>query len=356
MKHNYLAIACIILISLSLSGCGAIQSAVDEKVATAVLATVAAVPTATPYPTHTPLPTLTLLPTYTPYPTYTPVPPTFTPTPGFGSSQISALDGMTLRYIPGGSFEMGELAERGLEACLQYYTPVDDEECVLEWFFNEEPVHRVTLDGFWIDQTEVTNAQYALCVAAGECTPPRNTSSATRTTYYGDSRYANYPVIYLDWYQAEQYCTWAGRRLPTEAEWEYAARGGLARTLYPWGDVFNGRLANFCDANCEFTWYNPDYDDGYRDTAPVGSYPPNGYGLFDMVGNVWEWVADWFYTTYYEFSPTVNPQGPDRGEFRVLRGGSWISDGDFLRIATRLWDAPDSWDYDTTGFRCAMTP
>jgi formylglycine-generating enzyme required for sulfatase activity len=263
---------------------------------------------------------------------------------------------MLLRYIPAGTFQMGELAERSQAECLLLFGEGAEEECTLDWLSIQEPVHTVTLDAFWIDQTEVTNAQYALCVAAGACAAPENTSSATRDNYYDSPAFANYPVIYMDWYRADDYCTWAGRRLPTEAEWEYAARGGLEGALYPWGDTFDGRLANFCDVNCPMDWYYADFDDGFADTSPVGSYPPNGYGLFDLAGNVWEWNSDWFSETYYDRSPDQNPTGPTHGDGRVLRGGAWSSSGESIAVAGRVWDYPDAWDFDNTGFRCAMTP
>ncbi len=247
---------------------------------------------------------------------------------GMPSPQISPVDGMLLSYIPAGTFLMGE---EGVA----------------------EPVHTVTLDAFWMDQTEVTNGMYALCVADGACTPPNDTGSYTRSSYYREAAYADYPVIWVGWNQAAAYCEWAGRQLPTEAQWEYAARGGLAGALYPWGNTFDGELANFCDANCSLDWSDPNFDDGYGDTAPVGSYPANGYGLYDMAGNVWEWVADWY--GLYSSAAVENPTGPASGEYRLLRGGSWSSDEYLLRVSYRNWYPPDFTDL-SLGFRCSLSP
>ena len=250
---------------------------------------------------------------------------------GSKSDQTPELD---MALIPAGSFMMG--SESGYK--------------------DESPVHELYLDAFYIDVYEVTNEWYAECVAQGACKPPEDYGSYTRESYYDDPKYATYPVIYVSWLDAHSYCEWRNDRLPTEAEWEKAARGELEGKLYPWGDELDdGERANFCDQNCTIDWADESYDDGYPDTAPVGSYNPNGYGLYDMAGNVWEWVADWYGENYYASSPSENPQGPSSGEYRVMRGGSWSYYPDSIRSAYREWDYPDV-TLNYAGFRCASSP
>jgi serine/threonine-protein kinase len=232
---------------------------------------------------------------------------------------------------------MGSDADKGLTACRKLFERISNNECERSWFEREEPVRTRDLDAYYIDQTEVTNAQYQKCVADGACDPPAGASSNTQNEYYGNSQYEDYPVIYVSWHDAQAYCEWAERRLPTEAEWEKAARGEKGLT-FPWGKAFVRNRLNFCDVNCVSTWNNPNYDDGYKETAPVGSYPAGAspYGVLDMSGNVWEWVADRY--------------GGDRG----LRGGSWYSAGNFTRAAGRSGKPPDRKSGDI-GFRCARS-
>jgi formylglycine-generating enzyme required for sulfatase activity len=209
---------------------------------------------------------------------------------------------------------------------------------------DEFPVHVVCLSAFEMDAHEVTNSDYRACVDAAACGLPYRTDSYTRPVYYGDPAFDDYPVTYVSWFQARDYCAWAGKRLPTEAEWEYAARGGLAGNRYPWGNEVSGSDANF--------WNSGDPED--NDTNAVMSYPPNGYGLYDMAGNVFEWMNDWFGLEYYSESPQDDPQGPETGVDKVLRGGSFYYDCPYtMRVADRGWVFPDYTGDMSLGFRCA---
>lgn len=252
-------------------------------------------------------------------------------TPTLGETFVDEQD-VPMAFIPAGPFEMGSSVG------------ADD----------EQPVHTVMLNAFYIDLYEVTNSQYAICVDAGVCDPTTDTtafdSSYSRSHYYGNPKYDDYPVIYADWYEAQAFCEWRGARLPTEAEWEKAARGGLDGKTYPWGSeppkcesgIVNGATFDD-DIMCNDT-----------DTTQIGSYSPNGYGLFDMAGNVMEWVSDFYDENYYAGSPADNPLGPVEGEYRVLRGGSWDGSVDSLRISDRRFNPPDSGSL-SIGFRCALS-
>jgi eukaryotic-like serine/threonine-protein kinase len=246
----------------------------------------------------------------------TPVTPTPTPSP----TQVSTKDGMAMILIPAGDFKMGN--NQGKQS--------------------EKPEHTVYLDSYWIDRIEVTNAMYQKCVEAGKCSEPYGVSSDTIEDYYNNTQYADYPVVWVNWVQAEAYCKWAGRRLPTEAEWEKAARGTDGRS-YPWGNepvdktrvLINGRMVTMSAGG----------------SFPAGASP---YGVMDMAGNANEWVADWYSPEYYKESPEKYPLGPRSGEEKVLRGGANVRDRQPM-TAKRMRDFPIVDIYlDGDGIRCAM--
>jgi formylglycine-generating enzyme required for sulfatase activity len=248
--------------------------------------------------------------------------PTAAPTdapaePAVGEEWARPADGVTMVYVPAGAFQMGsEEADPGARA-------------------DEFPQHTVTLDGYWIDQTEVSNAHYELCVDDGVC---KQSGHAETEEYAGPE----YPVVTISWHDASAYCEWAGATLPTEAQWEYAARGPEGY-IYPWGDQ------NPTPELCSF-------DNNVLGTSPVGSYPRGASwcGALDMAGNVAEWTADWYDEGYYAESPSANPTGPSTGEHKVLRGGSWGHDLMGVRAADRSYHLPPDHIYGIVGFRCAM--
>ncbi len=287
-------------------------------------------------------------PTNTKVSTNTPIPVPPTPEFSIGSTIVSEKDGMTSLFIPAGDFIMGSDADDALAECQKFATG-----CTRSWFADKSPAHTVTLDDYFIDQTEVTNAMYAKCVADGGCQEPVVKNSSTHPSYFGNPEFDEYPVIHVDWNMAVTYCSWAGRRLPTEAEWEKAARG-TDGSLYPWGDIFDGTKVNFCDSNCSYDWANKSFNDGYEDVAPVGNYPAGQsiYGAYDMSGNVWEWTS----TIYQSYPYNANDGREDLNSSanRVFRGSSWYdSVGFYVRPATsRLNTAPSTNSYDL-GFRCA---
>ena len=240
-----------------------------------------------------------------------------TPIPELAATQISPIDKMALVFIPAGEFLMGSTG--------------DDPDSNPD----EYPQHNVYLDSYWMDQHEVTNAMYQQCVDSGSCEP----SNATTTSS------PDHPVLYVSWYQAQAYCSWAGRRLPTEAEWEKAARGGIEAAKYPWGNeepvcdpgAINGAQYGPCD----------------KSTLVVKTFTPNPYGLFDIAGNVWEWVSSFYLP--YPYDARYGREDLEGDGNRTLRGGSWLEGAPFIRVASRHSDDPASWSYNI-GFRCALTP
>jgi iron(II)-dependent oxidoreductase len=220
--------------------------------------------------------------------------------------------GMVL--IPAGEFTMGK-----------------DTPNKTDW----QPEHKVHIDAFFMDQCEVTNKQYYdFCTATKNPLPE----------FWGDSQFKcslecpDHPVVGVSYYEAEKYARWAEKRLPTEAEWEYAARGGFPSGTFPWGEQIDSMKAN--------------YGKKYKTTLKVGTFKPNGYGLFDISGNVWEWTSDNYSDSYYENSPDQNPKGPTTGRFKVIRGGSWHS-GAMCNQTYYRNGLPGSWVDFAVGFRCA---
>jgi formylglycine-generating enzyme required for sulfatase activity len=253
-----------------------------------------------------------------------------------------------------GEFTMGSTEEQALAECKKFRNGSGN-DCQQGWFTSEEPPHSVYLNSYWIDQTEVTNEMYAKCVEGGICQPPKHSdpqfySQDYYEVYYENPIYTNYPVVNVSWSDAQKFCSWREGRLPTEAEWEKAARGTDDR-VYPWGDVIDCSYANHQtkDGVCV------NGDNTYLNTTAVGSYPSGAspYGALDMAGNVAEWVADWYSDNYYSQSPATNPLGPSSGNFHVIRGGSWSQDAPFLRTTVRnvysSYDDPN----ELMGFRCA---
>jgi formylglycine-generating enzyme required for sulfatase activity len=253
-----------------------------------------------------------------------------------GDERTSSADGMVQVFIPGGKFQMG-----GFDGDAQK---------------DEDPTHGVTLSPYWMDKLEVTNGMYQMCVLAGACQSPREVKSATRPSYFANQDFSDYPVIFVSWKDADNYCTWAGRRLPTEAEWEFAARGSADFRRFPWGDQSpDNNLAN--------------YDYQVRDTSRVGSFPKGAspFGILDMAGNVWEWVSDYYNAEYYSQAGEQNPVGPSGkdGAVKSMRGGSWADNFKEVRVSNRGYAKSPKLSADSksaeykgdannrTGFRCA---
>jgi formylglycine-generating enzyme required for sulfatase activity len=284
--------------------------------------------TAIPTNTHTPLPSATPLPTQTPTSANQPI-----------NLETNPIDGAEIVFVPAGEFIMGS-------------NPNVD-----PYFWGAEgPQHEVYLDEYWIYRTEVTNSMYQACVAEQACPRPQQLHAIMTDEYYENPTYGDHPVIYVTYIAATAYCRWAGGRLPTEAEWEKAARGTDGR-LFPWGDNQpNEKLANLCDRSCAKGVERDNHlDDGYPGPAPVGTFPAGAspYGVLDMSGNVWEWTFDWFQSAYYSVSPGENPRGPSSGSTRAMRGGSWFNSTSGIRTVNRISLSPNK-SLNTLGFRCAV--
>ena len=254
-------------------------------------------------------------------------------------ARITGNDGAPMVLIPAGEFQMG--SNNGEN--------------------DEKPVHTVYVDAFYMDVYEVTNAQFKAFVDANpqwrKDQIPRKYHGGSYLYHWSGNHYPNgkdnHPVVYVSWYAAMAYAQWAGKRLPTEAEWEKAARGGLQGQTYPWGNTIDASQANY--------GRNP------GSTTSVGSYGANGYGLYDMAGNVWEWCVDVYQENFYAVSPPRNPVSggsiappyltDQTNSSRVLRGGSWLNDALYLRVAYRYWNSPTN-TCGNFGFRCAraVTP
>jgi len=279
-----------------------------------------------------------------------------TPTSSGGGNQPNgssdggqAPAGMVL--IPAGSFQMG-------------WDPLSSDQWSGSDVEVESPLHTIYLDGYYMDINEVTNSQYAQCVGAGVCAAPISYTWEGRLIYrdnhYGDAQYGNYPVTYVSWADADTYCTWMGKSLPTEAQWEKAARGGSDTRMYPWGNATpTCSLLNFRDLGGA-DWCGTNLNGVV--TAPVGSHPDgvSPFGIMDMAGNVMEWVADDGIDDYYSyFEPDQWPHNPvavadPPTNIKILRGGSYANDDYYVRVSRRLFGGggPDS----LTGFRCADNP
>lgn len=246
--------------------------------------------------------------------------------------------------LAAGTFQMGSLVietQLALDACRR--EPLGS-ECVEEYFSNELVAHQVTLSAFWMDRREVTVADYERCVQAGRCDPLPYEQGAQRF------RQANYPVSMVSWSEAQRFCAFRDKRLPTEAEWERAARGLMSRR-FPWGDHYASRRANHGSYALDST----DASDGFAELSPVGSFPDGRTpeGIEDLAGNVAEWTAD-SYEDGYEAMPVTDPTGPSHGAFRVVRGGSFVHGLPWLRGAARLYRTPGT-RQPSIGFRCVST-
>lgn len=268
------------------------------------------------------------------------------------ANRISEKDGMEMIYIQAGEFLMGW---GGSDATVD----------VGPGPYPDFLVHTIFLDDYWIDKHEVTNGQYQICVAEGVCRPcKQNNIPPQGIDYFTEAVYADYPVVNVSWYMARDYCEWTGRRLPTEAEWEKAARGTDGRK-YPWGnEKYSEEYANICDVNCPAAKKgdisNPNFDDGFAGPAPVGSFPAGAspYGLLDMAGNVWEWTSSASELYPYDANDGREAQydivDGEKWPERILRGGPW-NDGYWYQRSSYRYRAVGVYLNFNMGIRCAYS-
>lgn len=251
------------------------------------------------------------------------------------TNQLNNTDNMVL--IPGGSFYMGTDTSEALELAKNYPTL-----CDFTWFEDQFPKHKVTLDTFYIDKYEVTFSEYKVFVTSTHYVSKGNWQKYfifLKDSMKLENNVKYYPVIGVSWEDANAYCNWKGKRLPTEAEWEYVAKGITKNSEYPWGSEYDPSKANVQNNN---------------GPLPVGTYSPNSYGIFDLGGNAQEWCYDYYDKKYYTFSDSSNPNGPKEGNSRVVRGGSWYLSGRFYsRSASRSTITNKDNHFNFIGFRCA---
>ena len=345
-RSNALAIGIAVVLCITVLGVGAIFTmsrfvkATPEPASPALTATVVGV---------LPVTESSQPPVEAPSPSPEPGPPEISP-------WITDAKGVTMALIPAGEFTMGNSIDQVLAECRNLFPASADANCKAEFYLDETPAHPVQVSAFYMDKYEVTNQLYKACVSAGACKPPAQSSSATHNAYYGNPEFNSYPVIWVDWNMAKAYCEWRGARLPTEAEWEKAARGDSGHN-YPWGERFEGAKANACDVNCQADYADKNFNDGFAEIAPADAFE-NGasvFGVVNLAGNVSEWVSDWYMEPFYvqPGSGGPDPLGPQGGEKRVIRGGSWFRYPINLRTVTRSSREP-SYTANDVGFRCVM--
>lgn len=364
-KHLFFFIKWLWLVGLLLAGCQNEPSQVTEQATAVALATGTDAPrpdTPSPAPSPSPTPLPPTL-TFTPLPTVTPT-PTITPTPLPTEIPVTIeQNGAQMILVSGGFFRMGADSEQLFQECREFRTG-----CQRSWFQPSEPEHLVLLPSFYLDLYEVTNeaflsfvnelVDYQMACQEQPCFNPDDSRIKVdeNGNFLLSSSVSDYPVTGVSWYGAAAFCEWRGGRLPSEAEWEMAASwDGVneVKTRYPWGDLFDGTLVNFCDVSCGESQAEAEVDDGAIFEVAGGLYPPGPAGTYDMAGNLWEWVADWFSEDYYSQSATADPAGPTAGSQRVVRGGSWFDTGNFTNVVIRFPAPPEATD-STIGFRCAL--